>query len=112
MVIYLASFPRSGNTLFRTVLYSVYGINTYTIFDGHKLKRVADVIGYKPLPKNCKTSHEIFFTKTHKFPEHNDNTRAIYIIRDGRDALVSLAKYMTTIGRRKGNDWLDELLWP
>ena len=77
MVIYLASFPRSGNTLFRTVLYSVYGINTYTIFDGNILKRVSDIIGYKELPTDHETSPEIFFTKTHKFPVYTDRKPAV-----------------------------------
>jgi hypothetical protein len=41
---------------------------------------------------------ELYFVKTHDLPP--DDSPAIYIVRDGRDALVSLARYNRSFGRK------------
>ncbi|MGH9425708.1 MAG: hypothetical protein ACRD2L_05300 [Terriglobia bacterium] len=36
MIVWLASFPRSGNTLVRIILNSVFGLSTSTVYSGLK----------------------------------------------------------------------------
>lgn len=83
-MIWLASYPRSGNTFFRIVLDEVYGIESSTFPMGqHKQKQP----GYDY--KNFKV------VKTHLVPvqlEPKDRSiPAVYLVRDGRDALISWA---------------------
>ena len=79
-MIWLSSFPRSGNTFFRNVLFEVYGLESSSFYEN---------IG---VPEN----YEDFpFVKTHVRPfelvPENPDLKAIYLVRDGRDALVSMA---------------------
>jgi glycosyltransferase involved in cell wall biosynthesis len=87
-MIWLASFPRSGNTFFRNVLYEVYGLESSTF---HHEK------GYFLDPKYASYP----FVKTHLLPSQlipNDATiPKVYLVRDGRDALISLAHHRKDI---------------
>lgn len=77
-MIVLASFPRSGNTFFRNVLYEVYGVSS-----GHFHPKLGTKQGDHPL------------LKTHVLPDflppHYRELPSVYLIRDGRDCMVSLA---------------------
>lgn len=88
MKCWIASFPRSGNTFFRNILYYVYGIESST---WHKETAY-------PVDENYAGFD---FVKTHLLPselEPNDvNIPAIYLVRDGRDALVSIAHHRSDI---------------
>jgi glycosyltransferase involved in cell wall biosynthesis len=99
MKCWLASFPRSGNTYFRNILYYVYGVESST---WHKESRY-------PVDKNY---DQFDFVKTHLLPhdiEPNDKTiPAIYLVRDGRDALVSIAHHRSDIVK-PGSDFSDNL---
>jgi hypothetical protein len=96
MIVWLASFPRSGNTFLRIVLHRMFGVPTYSIYDDNDpvAQQVGvDLVGYRPkLPDRALMigSDEVFFTKTHKRAKA-DEFPAIYLVRDGRDAVVSLA---------------------
>src|SRR5215475_14583534 len=96
MVVWLASYPRSGNTFLRIVLHRLYGVPTYSVYDDDDpvAQRVGpDLVGYRPKPLDraaMRESAEVFFTKTHK-RRKGDGYRAIYLVRDGRDAVVSKA---------------------
>lgn len=98
-MIWLASFPRSGNTFLRNILYEVYGLNSSTFH------RESDY----PLDKDYDSYP---FVKTHELPEHlrpNDpSIPAICLIRDGRDALCSMAHHRSDIVA-PGSDYLDNL---
>ncbi len=87
-MIWLASFPRSGNTFFRNVLYEVYGLESSTF---HQEQGYFLDSNYSSYP----------IVKTHLLPNQlipNDPTiPKVYIIRDGRDALVSLAHHRKDI---------------
>jgi hypothetical protein len=82
MKFWLASFPRSGNTFFRNILYYVYGIESSTF---HKETAY-------PVDENY---DQYFAVKTHLLPHElvpNDpKIPAVYLVRDGRDAIVSIA---------------------
>lgn len=91
---WLASFPRSGNTFFRILLKELSGLETYSIYDDPQTERIglADTVGHRPLASMPKSGTATpTFIKTHGLPE--DTKPAIYLVRDGRDALVSYARY-------------------
>jgi glycosyltransferase involved in cell wall biosynthesis len=87
-MIWLASFPRSGNTFFRNVLYEVYGIKSSTF---HRERNY-------PLEKNY---FEFPVVKTHLLPSQlqpdDPSIKKVYLVRDGRDALVSMAHHRKDI---------------
>jgi glycosyltransferase involved in cell wall biosynthesis len=99
-MIWLASFPRSGNTFFRNVLYNVYGLESSTFH----------IDDNRPLDKDY-ASYPI--VKTHLLPDQlvpeNKDIPAVYIVRDGRDALVSLAHHRKDIVE-PGTDFENNLL--
>jgi sulfotransferase family protein len=83
-MIWLASYPRSGNTFVRNVLYEVYGLESSAF---HNLKSRKLDPDYKQYP----------VVKTHLLPDQLEPADAsipvVYIVRDGRDALVSQAHH-------------------
>ena len=96
MIVWLASYPRSGNTFCRVLLNHLYGIKTYNHRSDKLLDQdgAADMVGHELLPapiEELAARPEIYFVKTHLPPQ--DDSRAIYIVRDGRDALVSHARF-------------------
>lgn len=98
MIVWLASYPRSGNTYFRMLLHHLHGLKTYSVYDDPLLEKLdgsADAVGHEKLPGSLDEleSHEtVYLVKTHHLP--SDDRPAIQIVRDGRDALVSYAKFM------------------
>ncbi|MGK0391628.1 MAG: glycosyltransferase involved in cell wall biosynthesis [Maribacter sp.] len=81
-MIWIASFPRSGNTFLRNILFEVYGISS----------------GSLPIEiSNTHPNQSYEFTKTHLLPDEipalSPEDKIIYIVRNGMDALVSLAHY-------------------
>ncbi|MEL7426859.1 MAG: glycosyltransferase [Bacteroidota bacterium] len=99
-MIWLASFPRSGNTFFRNVLYEVYGISSGSYHQDPN----------KTLNKNYASFPVV---KTHllprDLPEHLRAAKSVYILRDGRDSLVSIAHHRKDIVAR-GSDFYVNLL--
>lgn len=87
-MIWLASFPRSGNTFVRNILFEVFGLesSTFDVNEGRLLEP-----GYLEFP----------VVKTHMLPAQllpDDPTiKAVYLVRDGRDAMVSIAHHRSDI---------------
>lgn len=81
-MIWLASYPRSGNTFVRNILHDVYGMTSgeYHIIEGVPFEQ-----NYAEHP----------FVKTHLLPweinPEDPGIKAIYLVRDGRDSIVSMA---------------------
>jgi hypothetical protein len=98
MIIWLASYPRSGNTFFRVLLKRIYGVSTYENYvweQSADIERVREVIGLPDTQlslEDMAKSDSCFFVKTHDLP--HDDFPAIYFVRDGRDALVSHAHFI------------------
>jgi hypothetical protein len=97
MIIWLASYPRSGNTYFRVLLNQYYGLETESIYE--IMQQSPEIIS-KSLGLISETSpnldvliqdQQYHFVKTHDLAP-NDYP-AVYVVRDGRDALVSHAHY-------------------
>ena len=105
MILWLASYPRSGNTFFRAILKHVYGMPSVGMYEldrkpslvematRHNIDRVVDF-----LPEDISSftemvvSHRVHVVKTHELPR--EDHPAVYLVRDGRDALVSHTHYL------------------
>jgi hypothetical protein len=101
VIVWLASYPRSGNTFLRIVLHRLYDVPTYSVYedDDPVAQRVGPtIVGYRPKPADRKLmadGPEVHFVKTHK-RRKTDGHPAIYLVRDGRDAVVSAARLRAT----------------
>ncbi|HEX2144515.1 MAG TPA: sulfotransferase domain-containing protein [Glycomyces sp.] len=103
MIVWLASFPRSGNTFFRIALHRRFRVPTYVVYDvdGVAEQIGAELMGAQSRPKSfdqMRSSPEAYFVKTHRQradPEVAEEDRAICLVRDGRDCVVSWARLRT-----------------
>jgi hypothetical protein len=105
MIVWLASYPRSGNTLLRTVLHQTLGCGSYSDEIDEEVRRsvamseeAAAVYGRRELPQPWKefypwatADRETHFVKTHRPPR--DTQPALYVVRDGRSTLVSYERF-------------------
>jgi len=93
-MIWLASYPRSGNTFFRNILFEVYGIPS-SVYHSGKKKQLDPKYASFPI------------VKTHLLPQQlpveNQSMKSIYLIRDGRDSVVSLAHHRKDIKKINSN---------
>jgi len=105
MIVWLASFPRSGNTLLRIILNSAFGLSTSTIYPGPKqgvnqvydqMNQLIGDVDSTGTQDQLDADKEVHFLKTHELPATGDRRRAVYVVRDGRDALVSYAHFVRT----------------
>jgi hypothetical protein len=99
VIIWLASYPRSGNTYLRVPLYHYDGIATHNVYDDVPVNETergtAEVTGFQPRPlplPQMAAAPEDFLVKGHELPA--DDYPAIYLVRDGRDCLVSYAHFI------------------
>jgi hypothetical protein len=108
MIVWLASYPRSGNTLLRIMLNRFFGVSTFSLYDddddigadqdlaklvGHRSHRMAG----SDFVASARMGADQFFIKTHGKPV--DTAKAIYLIRDGRAAIVSHYHYRRAIAK-------------
>ncbi|MEZ5586072.1 MAG: sulfotransferase domain-containing protein [Sedimenticolaceae bacterium] len=102
MIIWLASYPRSGNTLLRTMLKKTLNIDSYSDEPSPKSigfsKDLEREFGHLDFEGSwdsfyawATTSDSIVFVKTHLPPR--DQQPVIYVVRDGRRSIVSYQKY-------------------
>lgn len=104
MIVWLASYPRSGNTFLRVVLGSVFGLDTFTLYDERPeldpsqpetlpppLTGPEPEVGI-PFDVSRFAGHaQLHVVKTHGLP--TDGRPAIYVVRDGREATASYFHY-------------------
>ena len=100
MIVWLASYPRSGNTFLRVLLSRYFNAKTYSIYDDESdIGRSATLTartGHTPMGsvdflRAAERSKRHFFIKTHGLPE--DDHPAIYIVRDGRAATAAFWEF-------------------
>lgn len=107
MIVWLASYPRSGNTLLRQVLKTCFDLDSC-----EGLEQVPDnfrepdgirdefygsyFVEGDPgaFYARAQTGNELVLIKSHQLPR--DDSKAIYVVRDGRLALRSYVKYQDT----------------
>ena len=98
MIIWLASYPRSGNTFARIVLRFLFGIQTATVYPTavvEQERELRDLMQEKSINSLDEAigAPERYIIKTHELPS-GDLHPALYLVRDGRDALVSYAHFL------------------
>ena len=89
MIVWLASYPRSGNNWFRVVAQRLFGISSVSIYGDDRAPESAGTLARmaeEPLP---------YLVKTHE--QAQDRNPAVYLVRDGRDALVSYAWFISAM---------------
>jgi len=92
-LVWLASFPRSGNTLIRTILWNCFGLRSGSIYpndlgNNTQLEKFVGHIEHEHGKIVCPENQAVLPIKTHELDR--DSSPAIYIVRDGRDAITSL----------------------
>ncbi len=124
MIVWLASYPRSGNTFFRVILNSIFDLKTYSVYDDRydigADKETSDIVGHVFLPddssieegqENAKAGwsmpaatiekmrddDELYIVKTHELLDEyiQPEDKVIYLLRDGRESTLSFWKYRT-----------------
>ena len=109
MIVWLASYPRSGNTLLRTLLYQQFGLESFAD-ESEQIAELTDaakaMFGYKERPSDWSEAYErarhsegITLVKTHRPPI--DDSKAIYVVRDGRSTYVSYASFHQSFIKEK-----------
>lgn len=98
MICWLASYPRSGNTFLRILLQSMFALESRSVYEEgeNSSDSMASAFGFKGQIQDLeaiRNDPRTFLVKTHGLPDDQDDV-AIYVARDGRDALVSYAHYM------------------
>lgn len=103
MIVWLASFPRSGNTLLRQLVHDTLGLASYSDEKGERTllqmsETMAQQTGMREFDgewadfyREASASRELFLVKTHRAPP--DDQPAIYVVRDGRRALISYERF-------------------
>lgn len=107
MLVWLASYPRSGNTLLRQVLKSCFDLDScegleplpeqFRVPDGVRDEYYGSYFldgDPDEFYRRARASAELVLIKTHQLPR--DDAKAIYVVRDGRLALKSYVKYQHT----------------
>jgi hypothetical protein len=95
LIIWLASFPRSGNLLLRQILFSSLGQRTYHLasgvneINGDYSRRIETSLD--KFIAEWSDSLECALVKTHEYPR--DESPAIYVVRDGRATLASFLQF-------------------
>lgn len=102
VIVWLASYPRSGNTFLRVVLKQAFHLDTCSLYgDRQDIARHPEttaVVGHRPLPRGFsvtrgRAAKRRYLIKTHeRGPSPQD--AAIYLIRDGRECLWSYQNYL------------------
>jgi hypothetical protein len=95
-IIWLASYPRSGNTFLRTILWHCFGLRSASIYPNDlggkkELESYVGHIEHVPGQKIQFQAGGLPLLKTHEPP--TDANPAIYVVRDGRAASVSLWQF-------------------
>ena len=118
MLVWLASYPRSGNTLLRLILKGRFDLSSCEGLEPVPAAfRAPNGIGEfygsyfidgdpEAFYRRARTGPELVLVKSHQLPR--DDGKAVYVVRDGRLALRSYTKYQDTY--HPGMSTFDSLL--
>ncbi|MBX9655196.1 sulfotransferase domain-containing protein [bacterium] len=114
MIVWLASYPRSGNTFIRLLLHHFFDVATHDLYmpniampDPEERGNIVNLVGYRPYSSIAELDEKrnAAFVKTHELPD--DDRPAIYVIRDGRDSITSYAHFILTVEEKCSKDDYD-----
>jgi hypothetical protein len=101
--IFVIGYPKSGNTWFQNLIAgTIYGLDTQYTPDTIIQDLIPD-IHYKKYYKRIKTP---MFFKSHALPKP-EFKNVIYLLRDGRDVMVSYLHHLTALNKGVAVDFLD-----
>jgi Sulfotransferase domain len=112
VLVWLASYPRSGNSFFRTILRECFDLRTLSLYSAsddrvfsspdvrRAIGHVSTDLAGRELIDFAHSASETMIIKTHEGPLTDDG--AIHIVRNGQSALIS---YMHYIREVEGVDW-------
>jgi hypothetical protein len=98
MRVWLASYPRSGNTFARMILNEAFAVKSTSVYELEnsaiqEVPWLRERVGYAGDLKSIDlASRQWVAVKTHGYP--TDNEPAIYVVRDGRAAICSYAHWI------------------
>jgi hypothetical protein len=104
-VTWLASYPRSGNTLLRLILKHCFGLSSQSLYQDQDFANpiLRDMVGHEDVGRSprqfvalARRAGRSLYVKTHELP-FSDQHPAIYVVRDGRSAVVSHAHYLREV---------------
>lgn len=108
LLVWLASYPRSGNTYIRMLLKDVFGLGSWSLHGEGDERVFGSRSGLRDIVRHLNTSKtadeliseaqnskEIYIIKTHERPLTDDP--AIYVVRDGRASIISYFHYLNEI---------------
>jgi len=106
MLVWLASYPRSGNTLLRILMNRCFGVETLSLYDDQFGDARDDVfakvvahrkhgLSQQEIRAQAAADPKQVYLKTHGLPD--DKSKAIYVIRDGRASVVSYWHYLREV---------------
>lgn len=113
MIVWVASYPRSGNTFLRAVLHGLHGQTSVSSYAGEtrRLDRIRPAFAFaEPLRaplEALQADPGNFFVKTHAQTPPLPG-KALYMVRDGRDVLLSYAWYRLRVQQRRPLASIDE----
>ena len=111
MIVWIASYPRSGNSLVRSLLWQTLGLPSYADEEAqflHAMPRIGGQERDEPWDvfyERVRASPEPVLVKTHLPPI--DDQPFIYVIRDGRNALASYLAFHRTYHAEAGRTDLE-----
>jgi len=110
-IVWLASYPRSGNTYLRAIIWTCFGLQTGSVYrnDLRGDLAVMQRVGHFEGAAHGQFSADFLrlpLVKTHEWPV--DDRKTIYIVRNGRDCCRSLRAFWQAEGH--GNVKLDDII--
>jgi hypothetical protein len=95
MEFWLASYPRSGNTYLRILMRNRYGVPSidHECPEEMETPTLRGTSIARAHYRDPGVPQQMLGLKTHKPPEPGDTRPAIYIVRDGRDAMLSYGHF-------------------
>ncbi len=101
MIVWIASYPRSGSTFCRLVVNRLYGFQSKGIEDPRtKWTSPVHALGIIQINdlsiEEMEETDELYFLKTHNLQQLG-GAPAFYLLRDARDSLISYAHYVKDV---------------
>ena len=99
--VWLASYPRSGNTYLRSILWNCFGLKSGSVYPDRIREDpvVSQHVGHYDGAVRGLFSAEfrrLPLIKTHEWP--SDGRKAIYVVRNGRESCLSLWEFLRLTG--------------